>query len=154
MDSAGIGVVFVRATSGHQSWASVSTSREFEVAERNSALPASLLEPGDLGLIEYSGATIFLRTIVVVEHHQQPETVGDAISWVRAAIADLGCHAPAEEMETAAVTKMAASPHVADRRASAQAIGQVCASLGRHRRAPYTSNSRRKRQAVLNRSKP
>jgi hypothetical protein len=143
MDSTGVEVAFVRAASAYQSWMSVATSREYEVAERNSALPASLLKPGDLGLIDYSGTTTFLRSIVVVQHHQQPEGVGDAIPWVRAAMADLGCYASAEEIETAAVMKMAASPNVTDRRSNAQVIGQVCTRIGRHRRAPSTSNSRR-----------
>ena len=137
MEPAGIEVVFLRAASGHQSWTSIATSREFEVAERNSALPASLIEPGDLGSIDYSGATTFVRSIVMVQHRPRSDSVGP-IAWVRAAIAELGCYAPAEEIETAAVTKMAASSRVEDRRASAQAIAQACASLGRHRRSRAT----------------
>jgi len=139
-DLAGIEAVFVRAAGGHQSWESVSTSREFEVAERHAVLPASLLQPGDLGLITYTGATAFLRRIQVVPRPTPAVAVNDGISWIRAAIAELGCDAPVEALETAAVTRMAASSLVADRREHAQWIGRACARLGRHRQAAIRSD--------------
>lgn len=142
---AGILAEFVRVAGRYQIWLSLSTSREFEVAEPNSALPATFLEPGDLGLIVYSGATAILRSIAVAPGETGANMASKPTAWVRAALAELGCSAPVEALETLAVTRMAASLHAPDRRVLAESIGEACARLDRHRRSSVTSRSPRTR---------
>ena len=122
---------------------SLSTSREFEVAEQRTVLPTRFLETGDVGWITYVGATAVLRSITLIAREPEAGAASDPVSWVRVAIAEQGSGAPIDTLERAAVTLMAESPHVTDRRALARAIGTTCARLDRHRRAANAPGSHR-----------
>jgi hypothetical protein len=76
-----------------------------------------------------------LRSITLVAREPEAGAASDPVSWVRVAIAEQGSGAPIDSLERAAVTRMAVSPHVTDRRTLARAIGTTCARLDRHRRA-------------------
>jgi len=132
-DREGIRAEFVHAAGRHQTWTSLSTARQFEVAESCSALPTSVLKPGDIGYVTYAGATAIVRRIDLVIRQEQLVEAGSATTWVRAALSELSYDAAIEDLEIVAVTRMGAANADTDPATLARSIGERCAEFGRHR---------------------